>query len=90
MSYEVDEKLPIIFFKETMTEKAEMIRKYLKEADSTLIFTSYIGPNSAVFRFYSSKEDTLKLQYTFSNLGDLPDQLYYLWIQLKYILREGL
>ena len=90
MSYKVDDKLPVKFFKETMTEKAEMIRKYLKEADSTLIFTSYIRSNFAVFRFYSSKEDVLKLQYTFSYLGDLPGQLYYLWIQLKYILREGL
>ena len=89
MSYSVDDKLPVKFFKETMTKKAEMIRKYLEEADSTLIFTSYIGPNSAIFRSYSSKEDALKLQYTFSNLGDLPDQLYYLWIQLKYVLREG-
>ena len=89
MSYEADDKLPVKFLKETITEKAEMIEKYLKEAGSTLIFTRYIGPNSVTFRFYSSKDDTLKLQYTFSNLGDLPDQLYYLWIQLKYVLWEG-
>ena len=87
MSYSADEKLPVKFFKETMEEKAEMIRKYLKEVDSTLVFTTYIGPNMATFKFYSSKEDTLKLHYTFSNLGDLPDQLYYLWVQLKYVLR---
>ena len=87
MSYSADEKLPVKFFKETMEEKAEMIRKYLKEVDSTLVFTTYIRPNMATFKFYSSKEDTLKLHYTFSNLGDLPDQLYYLWIQLKYVLR---
>ena len=89
MSYEADDKLPVKFFKETITEKAEMIEKYLKEASSTLIFTRYIGPNSATFRFYSLKDDALKLQYTFLNLGDLPDQLYYLWIQLKYVLLEG-
>ena len=89
MSYEADNKLPVKFFKETITEKAEMIEKHLKETGSTLIFTRYIGPNSVTFRFYSSKDDTLKLQYTFLNLGDLPDQLYYLWIQLKYVLWEG-
>ena len=89
MSYKVDDKLPVKFFKETITEKADMIEKYLKEAGSTLIFMRYIGPNSVTFQFYSSKDDTLKLQYTFSNLGDLPDQLYYLWIQLKYVLWEG-
>ena len=88
MSYSADEKLLVKFFKETMEEKAEMIRKYLKEVDSTLVFTTYIRPNMATFKFYSSKEDTLKLHYTFSNLGDLLDQLYYLWIQLKYVLRR--
>ena len=87
MSYSVDEKLPVKVFKETMEDKAEMIRKYLKEVDSTLVFATYIGHNMVTFKFYSSKEDTLKLHYTFSNLGDLPDQLYYLWIQLKYVLR---
>ena len=86
MSYSTDEKLPVKFFKETMEEKAEMIQ-YLKEVNSTLIFTTHIGPNMATFKFYSSKEDSLKLHYTFSNLGDLPEQLYYLWVQLKYVLR---
>ena len=88
MSYEVGNKLLVKFFKETITKKAEMIEKHLREARSTLIFTTYIGPNSVTFRFYSSKDDKLKLQYTFSNLGDLPDQLYYLWLQLKYVLWE--
>ena len=89
MSCEVDDKLPVKFFKETITEKVEMIKKHLREARSTLIFTTYIGPNSATFRFYLSKDDKLKLQYTFSHLGDLLDQLYYLWLQLKYVLWEG-
>ena len=87
MSYSTNEKLPVKFFQETMEEKAEMIREYLREVNSTLVFTTHIGPNMATFKFYSSKEDSLKLHYTFSNLGDLPEQLYYLWVQLKYVLR---
>ena len=55
MSYSADEKLPVKFFKETMEEKVEMIRKYLKEVDSTLVFTTYIRPNMATFKFYSSR-----------------------------------
>ena len=89
MSYTVNDKLPVKFFMETMTEKTEMIEKHLREASSTLILTRYIGPNSATLRFYSLKDDKLKLQYTFSNLGDLEDQLYFLWIQVKYVLWEG-
>ena len=44
-----------------------------------LVFTTHIGPNMATFKFYSlHKEDSLKLHYTFSNLGDLQEQLYFL------------
>ena len=47
MSYTVEDKLPVKFFKDTITEKTGMIEKYLKEANSTLIIMRYIGPNSA-------------------------------------------
>ena len=30
---------------------------------------------------------SLRLYYTFSNLGDLESQLYYLWIQLNQLLK---
>ena len=61
-----------------------MIRKYLKDVNSLLVFSTYIWPNMATFKFYSpAEEDSLKLHYTFSNLGDLEDQLYFLWVQLK-------
>ena len=48
-----------------------MISKYLKDIDNPLVFTTHIGPNMATFKFYSPKdeEDSLKLHYTFSNLG---------------------
>ena len=43
----------------------------------------------ATFRFYSCNDDDASplLQYTFSNLGDLQKQLYYLWIQLVHLLK---
>ena len=42
----------------------------------------------ATFKFYSyDHEDSLKLHYTFSNLGDLEDQFYFLWVQLNYVLK---
>ena len=43
----------------------------------------------ATFKLYNTKEeDFLKLQATISNLGDIGEQLYQLWIQLNYLLRE--
>ena len=88
MSYTTSDKLPEDFFQETIEEKAEMIRKYLKEVGNPLVFSTHIGPNMATFKFYSpQEEDSLKLHYTFSNLGDLQDQLYFLWVQLNYMLK---
>ena len=88
MSYSANEKLPVDFFQCTMDGKAEMIQKYLSDVGNPLVFTTHIGPNMAIFKFYSpQEEDSLKLHYTFSNLGDLQEQLYYLWVQLNYVLR---
>ena len=43
----------------------------------------------ATFKFFDpQEEDSLKLHYTFSNLGELKEQVYYLWVQLNYMLKE--
>ena len=79
MSYSVSDKLPKDFFQNTIEEKAEMIKKYLKDMGDPLVFSTHIGPNMATFKFYShQEEDSLKLHFTFSNLGDLQDKLYFL------------
>ena len=76
MSYSADEILPEDYFKSVMEEKAEMIRKYLRDIGNSLVFSAHCGHNMATFKFYSyDEEDSLKLHFTFSNLGDLEDQL---------------
>ena len=89
MSYFADERLPEDYFKGVMEEKAEMLRrKYLKDMRNPLIFSAHCGHTMATFKFYSyNEEDSLKLHFTFSNLGDLKDQLYFLWVQLSYVLK---
>ena len=53
---------------ETLTEKAEMLKKYLKYTNSSLVICANIGPNMATFKFFKpQEEDSLKLNYTFSN-----------------------
>ena len=90
MSYTISNKLPESFFVDTLTEKVEMIKKHLKDTSSKLVICTNIGPNVAMFKFLNpQEEDSLKLKYTFSNLGDLQDQLYYLWAQLNYVLKEN-
>ena len=88
MEYTIEDKLPEDFFQQTLKEKAEMIKKYIKDTRNPLVFCAHIGLNMATFKFYSpTEEDSLKVHYTFSNLGDLKEQLYYLWVQLNYVLK---
>ena len=56
VSYTVSDKLPEDVFKDTIEEKAEMIRKYLQDVGNLLVFSTDIGPNMATFKFYSPTE----------------------------------
>ena len=90
ISYTINDKLSELFFVDTLTEKAEMLKKHLKGTTSSLVICANIGPNMATFKFFNPNEvDSLKLYYTFSNLGDLKEQLYNLWVQLNYVLKEN-
>ena len=89
MAYAADEKMPETLFVQLLTEKANMLKQHLKDTKSILVMCTNIGPNMATFKLYSTKEeDSLKLHATISNLGDIGEQLYQLWIQLNYLLRE--
>ena len=86
MSFPVEEKLPGNYFLDVMNAQMIMVRTYLDDLDNPLIFSPYCGNMMATFKFYS---DTIEdasplLNYTFSNLGDLQDQLSYFWLQLIY------
>ena len=88
MSYSAGERLPVDYFKGVMEEKVEMIRKYLRDMGDHLVFSAHCGHTMATFKFCSyNEEDSLKLHFAFSNLGDLEDQLYFLWVQLNYVLK---
>ena len=91
MSFSVGEKLPVHYFQEVMDAQAEMVRIYLDDLDNPLIFSPYCGTAMGTFRFYSCNvgDDSPLLHCTFSNLGDLKDQLYYFWVQLIYLLKEN-
>ena len=89
MVYAVDEKLPETFFVKALMEKANMLKKHLKDMKNSLVICANTGPNMATFKLYNTnEEDSLKLHYTISNLEDLGDQLYQLWVQINYLLKE--
>ena len=90
MSFPVDEKLPRTCFLDIMNAQVMMVKTYLDDLDNPLIFSPYCGNVMASFRFYPDTTDDPSplLHYTFSNLGDLQDQLYYFWLQLIYLLKK--
>ena len=48
-----------------------------------------VGPTMATFKFYYlSKEDSLKLHITLSNLGDIAEQIHHLWQQVNFLLQQ--
>ena len=62
MAYAADDKLPETFFVKTLTEKANMLKKHLKDTNSSLVICANIGPNVATFKLYNTQEeDSLKL-----------------------------
>ena len=55
-----------------------MVKTYLDDLDTPIVFSPYCGSGTASFRFYmnTTNDASPVLHYTFSNLGDLQDQLY--------------
>ena len=74
-----------------MNAQTEMVRTYLDDLDNPLIFSPYCGTMIANSKFYScdANDASPLLHCTFSNLGDLKDQLCYFWLQLIYLLKEN-
>ena len=89
MAYAVDEKMPETFFIHLLTDKANIIKKHLKDIQSDLIICVNIEPNMATFKLYNKKEeDSLIFHVSLSNLGDIDEQLHQLWLQVNFMLRQ--
>ena len=54
MAYAVDEKIPEALFVQLLTEKANMLKKHLKDTHSSLVMCVNIGPNVATFKLYNT------------------------------------
>ena len=69
--------------------KANIIKDHLWSRQSKLTIVANIGPTMGTFKLYDlSEEDSLKLHVTLSNLGDIDDQIYQLWLQVNFVLRQ--
>ena len=90
--FEADGK-PLLkgLFLDIMTEKIQMVVDHLKHLHLGLALVANIGENVATVKIYDNYvEDSLKLHVTLSNLWDIEDQLYSLWIEVNGVIQSYL
>ena len=76
-------------FVQLLAEKANILKKHLKTTQNNLVIWANIKPNKATFKLYNIEEGNLLLLHmTISNLGDVEEQLYQLWVPLNFLLQE--
>ena len=79
--------IPQGLFLDVMIEKTQMLHNHLKHLDLRLALVANIGRNMATIKLYDTfVEDSLKLHFTISNLWDIEDQLYRLWIEVNGVV----
>ena len=89
MEYPIDQNMPENDFIQLLVEKANIIKNHLRDRQSELVIYVNIGPNMATFKlFHKNEEDSLKLHFTLSNLGDIDEQLHQLWQQVNFVLKQ--
>ena len=72
MENPTDQKMSKNDFVQLLTDKANMLKKHLKDTQSSLVMCANIGQNRAIFKLYNTlEEDSLELQCTITNLEDL-------------------
>ena len=81
--------IPQGLFLDIMIEKTQMLHNHLKHLDLRLALIANIGGNMATIKIYDTLvEDSLKLHFTISNLWDIEDQLYRLWIEVNGVVHS--
>ena len=58
MAYAIDKKMPKTFFVQLLAEKANIIKKHLKDIQSNIVICANIGPNMATFILFHIKKKT--------------------------------
>ena len=70
MEYPTDQKMSKSDFVQLLTDKANMLKKHLKDTQSSLVMCANIRLDVAIFKLYNTlEEDSLKLQCTIKKLG---------------------
>ena len=81
--------LPKTLFIDIMTEKTQMLIEHLKHLHLGLSLMANINENVAIVRLYDNYAiNSLLLHVTISNLWDIEDQLFRLWIKVNGVIQD--
>ena len=79
--------VPKGLFLDIMTEKTQMLGEHIKHLHLGLALVANIGENVATVKLYDNYAvDSLRLHVTLSNLWEIEDQLYQLWIEVNSVI----
>ena len=74
-------------FIDILMEKCQLMNKHIHESKDCLVVMASVTNTMPSIKFYDKNlEDHQLLHVTLSNLPDLEDQLYHLWMELRSLL----
>ena len=80
--------IPANLFIDIMTEKCQLINKYLRSIRDCLLIVASVTNNKASIQFHDIHYIDSEMHcVTLSNMPDLEDQLIYLWTEIREFLR---
>ena len=81
--------LPKMLFMDIMVEKTQMLINHIKQMHLGLSLMANVSKNVATVRMHNNYViNSLLLHVTISNLWDIEDQLYRLWVEVNGVLHD--
>ena len=81
--------VPDLLFVNIMTEKFQLLHQHIKSSKDCLMLVANIGLKMATIKLFDKNlMDSQLLHFTVSNLWDLEEQLYRLWVELCGVLKD--
>ena len=81
--------VPDLLFVDIMTEKCQLLHQHIKSSKDCLMLVANIGHKMDTIKLFDKNlMDSQLLHFTVSNLWDLEEQLYRLWIEVCGVLKD--
>ena len=81
--------IPDLLFVDILTEKFQLLHQHIKSSKDCLMLVVNIGCTMATIKLFDKNlMDSQLLHFMVSNLWDLEEQLYRLWIEVCGVLKD--